>query len=69
MCFLHSVFRKERCYDDVNCSNAYDNDHVYGNMEVCKRKFTHSLFTCMREESANIFPIQNDLDDTIYANM
>ncbi|XP_033958883.1 Schwann cell myelin protein isoform X3 [Pseudochaenichthys georgianus] len=25
--------RKERCYDDVNCSNAYDNDHLYGNME------------------------------------
>ncbi|KAJ4931046.1 hypothetical protein JOQ06_025346 [Pogonophryne albipinna] len=25
--------RKERCYDDVNCSKAYDNDHLYGNME------------------------------------
>ncbi|XP_031154737.1 myelin-associated glycoprotein-like isoform X1 [Sander lucioperca] len=26
--------RKERCYDDVQCSGIYIDDHVYGNMET-----------------------------------
>uniref|UniRef100_A0A3B4UCQ6 Ig-like domain-containing protein n=1 Tax=Seriola dumerili TaxID=41447 RepID=A0A3B4UCQ6_SERDU len=49
-CFF-VVLRKEMDYDDIHIPGYHDNDHVYGNMEVCEIFFIHSLFPYITEES------------------